>query len=64
MSDHEAICRLTEMVQQGQEVARLQSGVIDSLLTLLAQHVSADEMEQIKGGIGGVAEAYKEMEGL
>lgn len=66
MSDREIITRLTEMEMQSREIIRLQSGVIDSLLSLLSQHISAEEMDHLPciEDINAAAEAYREMEGL
>lgn len=66
MSDREAVVMLTETARQQADIITLQSGVIDSLFLLLAQHISSQEIESlpVMGDIERAAKMRTEMEGI
>lgn len=42
-----AVGKLTEVVHQQSEIIGIQSGVIDELFSLLAQHITAEELDRL-----------------
>ena len=66
MSDRELITRLTQIAERKGEIITLQTGVINTLLSLLSMYISSEDLDSLPviKDINEAAEIRREMEGL